>query len=286
MHYTYLQAGQPEVLRLLRILKLVRDLPDPREVVLYFDVNTRDAVLAAADPPGDDADQLPDATSFADHRAASVALASVFALFPSGADEAGVKFEVIAKPSLLKLSLALVVAKDRYIHLLKDVLVFAVVAESVFAPAGGPTPGAGEVRVLIRQAGRGDVRADSRRCGPFQPQDGQVVIKSTCVEFRVHVDIEDVSFLIREKFDVVVDIPFTQPNPQVKRRVRFDAVSSGEDVQRIDQSSTADVYRFLRVFLEDGHLPWVFTEFAIAVDVDWIFYPSVDAVRVSDTALS
>lgn len=68
--------------------------------------------------------------------------------------------------------------------------------------------------------------------------------------------------------------------------LRFDTMGRGDDVLIVDQSTSADVNRFLGVLLQDGNLPWVFTELAVTVDVDRILDATVDALRVADATLA
>ena len=78
-------GGLPEKLLLYPIFVL-RDL----------DVHSRDVPLPTPDAPGDDSGQLPEAGPgvLTDQGAATVALASVLALLPTGAHEAVVEGEV------------------------------------------------------------------------------------------------------------------------------------------------------------------------------------------------
>lgn len=103
-------------------------------------VNSGDSNLAATDAPGNHPRQLPAALMLANHRATAVALASILALLATGADEARMQVEAGPEPRPSHLLLADVIAHHRYVHLLQDVLILAVVAEGVLAPAGGPTP--------------------------------------------------------------------------------------------------------------------------------------------------
>jgi hypothetical protein len=51
--------------------------------------------------------------------------------------------------------------------------------------------------------------------GLCKSQDGDVIIQCSGVELGVDVDCIYVTFLIRIELDIVVDIPFTKPHPQV-----------------------------------------------------------------------
>lgn len=119
---------------------VVDDLTDPVEIIRDARVNAGNAGLAATDAPGNHPGQLPAAVMLADHRTAAVALASVFALLAAGADEARMQIEAGPKPRPSHLLFADVIANHRYVHLVQYVLILAVVAEGVLAPAGGPTP--------------------------------------------------------------------------------------------------------------------------------------------------
>lgn len=63
-------------------------------------------------------------------------------------------------------------------------------------------------------------------------------------------------------------------------------MSSGDDVLIVDQSTSTDVNRFLGILLQDGDLPWVFTEFTVPIDVDWILDATIDALGVAKTTLA
>lgn len=104
----------------------------------HASVDARYARLAAADAPGDDAGQLPSTVALADHRPTAVALAGVLALFTAGADETRMEVEAGTEPCPPHLLFAHVVADDGYVDLLQYILIFAVIAEGVFAPACGP----------------------------------------------------------------------------------------------------------------------------------------------------
>lgn len=119
-------------------LLVIHDLADPVEVVRHARVDAGHVRLAATDAPGDDASQLPLALTLADHRTAAVALAGILALLAAGADEARVEIEAGSQPRPPHLLLAHVIADDRYVHFLQYVLIFAVIAEGVLAPSGGP----------------------------------------------------------------------------------------------------------------------------------------------------
>lgn len=78
------------------------------------------------------------AVTLAHHRTTAVALAGVLPFLATGADEAWMQVEAGTQSRPLHLLLAHVVADNRYVHFLQYVLILAIVAESVLAPAGGP----------------------------------------------------------------------------------------------------------------------------------------------------
>lgn len=77
----------------------------------------------------------------------------------------------------------------------------------------------------------------------------------------------------------------SQSNSQIKSAVSLHAVSRSDDVIGVDQSSSAHVDRLLRVLLQDGRLPRILSELAVAIDVRWILDSTVDSLGVSDAAL-
>lgn len=91
-----------------------------------------------------------------------------------------------------------------------------------------------------------------------QLQDGDVVGEGAGVEFRVHVDADDVALYVRIELDVVIDVPFAEPRAQIATGVRLDAMRGGDDVTRRHQSAAANVNALVGVLLQDCHLPRVF----------------------------
>lgn len=69
----------------------------------------------------------------------------------------------------------------------------------------------------------------------------------------------DVSFDVGIEFNVVVDVPFTQSDSEVVVAVLLDAMGCRYDVKVVDEGATTNVDGFLWIFLENGHLPWIFT---------------------------
>lgn len=59
-----------------------------------------------------------------------------------------------------------------------------------------------------------------------------------------------------------------------------------DDVKRIDQSSTANVYTFFRILLQYRHLPRIFAEFAVTIYINWILDATIDSLRVPCTTLA
>lgn len=86
------------------------------------------------------------AVPLAHHRTTAVALAGVLSFLATGADEARMQVEAGTQSRSPHLLLTHVVVDNRYVHFLQYVLILAVVAESVFAPAGGPA----STTILIR----------------------------------------------------------------------------------------------------------------------------------------
>lgn len=68
--------------------------------------------------------------------------------------------------------------------------------------------------------------------------------------------------------------------------LRFDAVSRCHDVLAIYKRASANVDGFLRIFLKNSRLPWVFSEFTVTVHIGRSLNSSVDALRVPDTTLT
>lgn len=68
--------------------------------------------------------------------------------------------------------------------------------------------------------------------------------------------------------------------------LRFNTVSSCENMVAIDQCAATNVNGFLGIFLQNGHLPWIFAKFAVTIDIHWILDTTGNAVRVSAATLS
>ena len=83
-------------------------LLDPILILGDLDVHPRNISLAAANSPRDDSSELPEAGAvvLADQGAATITLASVFALLATGAEESVVEGEVEAKLGVLQQPLA------------------------------------------------------------------------------------------------------------------------------------------------------------------------------------
>lgn len=204
----------------------------------------------------------------------------------TGTDEAGIQLIRVSQTRVSQLLLTLIVPDDWNVDFLQDVLVLAEVTERVFAPARRPAARPTEVGVSIRQARRTDVRAVDEVDRAVQLQDGQVVVQCSRVIFRMHVDGLNVSFDVREEFNVVIYVPFSQANAQIISRVGLDTMRGGDDVEGIDQCTAAHVNRLLWILLQNGHLPWIFAEFAVAINVDRSLDAAGDSLRVSLAALA
>lgn len=83
----------------------------------HTSVDAGHAGLAAADAPGDDADQLPLVVVLAHHRAAAVTFAGILALLAAGAEETLVQAEAGTEPRPPHLLFACMIADYRYVHL-------------------------------------------------------------------------------------------------------------------------------------------------------------------------
>lgn len=95
----------------------------------------------------------------------------------------------------------------------------------------------------------------------IQFQDCNIVVERSSVEFGMDEDANDVTFDIREKLDVVVNVPFSESSTKITTCMGLDTVSSGNDVPGRDEGATADVNAFLvlRILLENGDLPGILT---------------------------
>lgn len=68
--------------------------------------------------------------------------------------------------------------------------------------------------------------------------------------------------------------------------LRSHTMGRRQDVLTIDQGAAANVHGLFRVLLQDGHLPRVFAEFAVAIDVRRILDATGHSVGVATSALA
>lgn len=108
------------------------------------------------------------------------------------------------------------VGENWHIDFLEDVLVFAMLPESILAPTGGPAAGVSEVRVLIGQAGGADVWVLGEVNGMIQLEDGQIIVQSAGIILGMDVHRDNITFDVREEFHIVVDVPFAQTHTQIE----------------------------------------------------------------------
>lgn len=98
---------------------------------------------------------------------------------------------------------------------LEDVLVFAVVAERVLAPAGGPAPLSREVGERVWHARRADVRVARKVHRLVHAQYGYVVVQGAGVELPVYDHADHVGLHVRVELHVVVHVPLAQADAQL-----------------------------------------------------------------------
>ena len=212
---------------------------------------------ATAHPPAHDARQLPDAVHLTDEGASSVPLARVLPFFPPGAEEAWVEQELLTKPGLTELLLALAVGHDGDVHLLEDVLIGARHSELVLAPATDPAPVVREVlgdnRTVtdwikslqylehVGEADGGDVWVLLEVKDAVQLDHSNVVVEVTSVELWVILDIEHIHLHIGVGLRVAVNVPLAQSHPELLRSELVDAVSGREEVTGVYQGRPAGV---------------------------------------------
>lgn len=60
-------------------------------------------------------------------------------------------------------------------------------------------------------------------------------------------------------------------------------MGSGDDVLGIDEGATAGIDRFLGILLENGHMPGIFAEFAVTIDIDRILDATSNAGSIAGT---
>lgn len=191
-------------------------MPNPGQVGRDLHVDAGHIHLAASDAPGHHADHVPDAVALADQRTAAITLAGILALLAAGADEARIEFVAVAETRVAQLRLALMVGQNWHIDFLEDVLVFAVLAEGVLAPAGGPAASVGEVGILIGQTGGTDVWVLGEVDGVIQLQYSQIVVQGASIVLGMNVHRDNIALNVGEELDVMIDIPFAQAHAQIE----------------------------------------------------------------------
>jgi len=195
-------------------------LLNPGLVLGDLDVDAGNVPFAAADAPRDDAGELPQAVDLADERSAAVAGAGVLALLASGAQEAGVEDKVGAETGLPQHGLALAVVDDRNFDLLQDLLVRPL-GEGVLAPAGCHAALSGKFDVPVGQADGADVGVAGVVDVAVDPDKGNVVEEVARVVLVVDEDVDGVELDVGVELGVVVDVPFSGPDPGRAEKIRF-----------------------------------------------------------------
>jgi len=89
-------------------------------------------------------------------------------------------------------------------------------SESILAPTCGPAASIGEVGILIGQTGGTNVWILSEINWMIQLQDGQIIVQSASIVFRMNVHGNNITFNVREELHIMVDIPFAQAHTQIE----------------------------------------------------------------------
>lgn len=189
---------------------------NPRQVGRDLNIDTGHIHLTATNAPGDDTDHVPDTVALADQWTAAIALAGILALLAAGADKAGIELVAVAKTRVAQLGFALMMRQNGHIDLLQYVLVFAVLTESILAPASGPAAGIGEIGILIGQTGGANVRVLGEIDRVVQLQNSQVIIERASIVLGMNVHGDNIAFNIGEEFDIMIHIPLAQAHAQIE----------------------------------------------------------------------
>merc|ERR1719219_2993440 len=260
----------------------------PGVVVSHLDVDPRDVLLTTADPPADDACELPDPSNLTHQRSPAISLAGVLALLPTGADKAGVKDKVVAQPGLLQFPLTVEVSEDGQVDLLQDVLVGPDFTKGVLPPATDPAPLPCEALEGVRKTNRRDVGVPGEINEAVNLYDSQVVVEVAGVVLGVDLHLQHVELNVGEELAVVVDVPLAQPDPELLRPVLLDAVSRCEEVSAVNETAATDVHIVVLLLLQYGDLPGVLAELSVALSVPQcrVVDPAIDPVSVPLAALA
>jgi len=220
----------------------------------------------------------------ADQGAPSITLTSVFALLTTGTQEAIVEGEVEAKFGVLQKPLAPLISDDGDINLLEDLLV-STTLEAVLAPTSDIATLTVKLLCPIRKTYRRYVGVLGIIHVAIQPDHGNVIVQVAPGEIGVQEDILSVELDMSVEFGVVVDIPLPESDPKIFWSVALDAVSGGKNMRSIDQRTATNVNVVKLLFLQNGNLPWVLSEFGISVDKSVLSDPSVYTLGVLFPAL-
>lgn len=63
-------------------------------------------------------------------------------------------------------------------------------------------------------------------------------------------------------------------------------MGSGDDVLGIDEGATAGIDGFLGILLQNGHMPGIFAELTVTININGILDAASDAGSVADTTTS
>jgi len=242
--------------------------------------------LAATDAPGNNSSKLPEASAvvLADQGAPTITLTSVFALLTTGTKEAIMEGEVEAKLGVLQKPLAPLISDDGDINLLEDLLV-STTLEAVLAPTSDIATLTVKLLCPIRKTYRRYVGVLGIIHVAIQPDHGNVIVQVATGEIGVQEDILSVELDMSVEFGIVVDIPLPESDPKIFWSVALDAVSGGKNMRSIDQRTATNVNVVKLLFLQNGNLPWVLSEFGISVDKSVLSDPSVYTLGVLFPAL-
>ena len=89
--------------------------------------------------------------------------------------------------------------------------------------------------------------------------DSNIIIKIARVKLRMNVNAETIHLNIWVELAVIVNIPLSQPDPQLFWSVLLDTMRCCQDMGGIYQGSSTNINIVILLFLQYGHLPGIFS---------------------------
>merc|ERR1711936_938135 len=189
---------------------------NPADTLGHRGIDTRCVVLATADTPGNDTSL--DVGSWvklalADKGASTISLAGVLAVNSASADKRIVQLEPLAKSGGPEGGLALVVADNWWVDLLENHLVVSSSSKLVLTPSCGKACLSIEELFWLRKTDGVNMSLKVKVLGCVE--NGPIVSEVPRVEFRMDIQVLDISVLMGPGLGLVLCVPFSTPDLQL-----------------------------------------------------------------------